>query len=64
MLWMDVTADKYELPLCVEDSQQKLAMRLGVTPGTVGALAWRYKNTPPKTKVGRKPKYRIVAVEE
>lgn len=64
MIWMAVTADKYELPLCVETSQAKLARRLGVTPGTVGALAWRYRNVPPKTKKGRKPKYRIATVEE
>ena len=33
MLWMAVTADKYELPLAVEDTQEKLARRLGITKG-------------------------------
>ena len=31
MLWMAVTEDRYELPLAVEDTQEKLARRLGIT---------------------------------
>lgn len=65
MLWMAVTADKYELPLVVEDTQEKLAKKLGISKSTVATKAWKYKNnSPPKTKTGRKPKYRIVAVKE
>ena len=29
-LWLAVTADEYELPLCVEESAQKLADSLGI----------------------------------
>ena len=30
ILWLAVTADKYELPICVEESAQKLADSLGL----------------------------------
>lgn len=35
MLYMTVTADKYELPLIVEDSISKLAKKTGVSVSTV-----------------------------
>ena len=35
MLYMAVTADKYELPLIVEDSISKLAKKTGVSVSTV-----------------------------
>lgn len=40
-LWMAVTADKYELPLIVEESAAALAAKCGVTPGTVKSAAFR-----------------------
>lgn len=38
-LWLAVTPDIYELPLCVEESASLLAKRLGVTPGTIMSSA-------------------------
>lgn len=61
MLWMAVTADRYELPLAVEDTQEKLAKRLGISKGTVGKIVYM-------TKRGRyglyRAKYRIYGVNE
>ena len=34
-LWMAVTADKYELPLCVFDTAEELGKRCGVAKGTI-----------------------------
>ena len=34
-LYMVVTLDKYELPVMVEDSVEKLAKRLGIKPNTI-----------------------------
>ena len=57
MLWMAVTADRYELPLAVEDTHEKLAKRLGISKGTVGKIVYM-------TKRGRyglcRAKYRIM----
>ncbi|WP_410495060.1 hypothetical protein QTL86_12970 [Cellulosilyticum sp. ST5] len=33
--WMAVTADKYELPICVEDSAEELANVFGIKKCTV-----------------------------
>lgn len=61
VLWMAVTADKYELPLAVEDTQEKLARRLGITKGGVGKIAYLSK----RGRYGvRNAKYRIYGVEE
>ena len=61
MLWMAVTADKYELPLAVEDTQEKLTKRLSISKGTVGKIVYM-------TKRGRyglcRAKYRIYGVNE
>lgn len=61
MLWMAVTEDRYELPLAVEDTQEKLAKRLGISKGTVGKIVYM-------TKRGRyglcRAKYRIYGVNE
>ena len=37
MLWMAVTADQFELPLCVEESAAILARKLHTTESTVRA---------------------------
>lgn len=59
-----MTADEYELPLCVEDTAENLGLRIGISKKTV----WNKKyNDERRLKVGAKPrkmKYRIYAVEE
>ena len=57
MLWMAVTADRFELPLCVEESATLLARRLHTTESTVRARKLRQNS-------GKICGYRIVAVEE
>lgn len=57
MLWMAVTADRFELPLCVEESATLLARRLHTTESTVRARRSRQNN-------GKICRSRIVAVEE
>ena len=37
MLYMAVTADKYELPICVEDSVKKLAKWAGISENTLSS---------------------------
>lgn len=41
MLWMAVTADQFELPLCVEESASILARKLHTTESTVRARKLR-----------------------
>lgn len=38
VLWVATTADKYELPICVCDSQKDLAEHLGVTTSNISHL--------------------------
>lgn len=57
MLWMAVTADRFELPLCVEESATLLARKLHTTESTVRARKLRQNS-------GKICGYRIVAVEE
>lgn len=56
---MTVTNDKYELPLFIADSPQKLAEKYGVTPITVISSISRYERG--KTVWS---KYRRVRVDE
>lgn len=57
MLWMAATADRFELPLCVEESATLLARRLHTTESTIRSRRSRQNN-------GKIRGYRIVAVEE
>lgn len=57
MLWMAVTADKYELPMIVEPTSVLLAKKLGVTPNSLQTKARRNYN-------GERTGYRIVRVKE
>ena len=57
MLWMAVTADRFELPLCVEESATILARKLHTTESTVRARKLRQNS-------GKICGYRIVAVGE
>ena len=61
---MMVTADEYELPLCVEDTAENLGLRIGISKKAVFNKKYNDKRC---LKVGAKPrkmKYRIYAVEE
>ena len=58
-LYMAVTPDRFELPLCVQDSPGELAEALGITINAV-----RTACAPGKaSKSGKKRGYRIVRVE-
>ncbi len=57
MLWMAVTADRFEPPLCVEESATLLARRLHTTESTIRSRRSRQNN-------GKICGYKIVAVEE
>ncbi len=57
MLWMAVTADQFELPLCVEESVAILARKLHTTESTI-------RNRRSRRNSGKICGYRIVAVEE
>jgi hypothetical protein len=37
-LWLAVTPDEYELPICVEDTAQELANRFGVKKNTIESI--------------------------
>jgi hypothetical protein len=54
---MAVTADRFELPLCVEESATLLARKLHTTESTIRSRRSRQNN-------GKICGYRIVAVEE
>ena len=45
VLWVATTADKYEIPICVCDSQKDLAECLGVTVSTISHLAARKRRS-------------------
>ena len=57
MLWLAVTADKYELPVIVADSSVELAEKLGTTPTAVRVRVHRQQD-------GSKSGLRIYRVEE
>lgn len=57
MLWMAVTADQFELPHCVEESEAILARKLHTTESTIRSRRSRRNS-------GKICGYRIVAVEE
>lgn len=57
-LWLQVTSDKYELPMIVADSPAELAKLAHVEKRTVITLNSKYKNGRRK-----KPKYISVEVE-
>lgn len=49
-LYMEVTRDKYELPVAVADSPAELAKMVGVTANRISVSLWeeRNKNKPSK----------------
>ena len=56
-MYMAVTADKYELPICVADTARELAEHFGVSPNTV-------YSSMSKGLSGKRNGYRFVKVEE
>ena len=59
VLWLEVTQDKYELPLAIAIDQHELARMRGVTPEHVKWNWYNFKHGRAKTC-----KYRKVEVEE
>lgn len=57
MLWLAVTADRYELPIIVADSSSELAEKLGTTPTAIRVRACRGQD-------GSKSGIKIYKVEE
>ena len=47
VLYMAVTPDKYELPLCVAESVAELGEMLGKTPKTVQEMVSKHTRKPP-----------------
>lgn len=64
-LWLAVTPDKYELPIAVADTQQKLADMLGVTSSTIAHKAYAYVHGLIKKeyRTGRKAEYWVINTE-
>ncbi len=58
-LWMAVTADKYELPLCIADSGNALGRMLGVSADTI-----RSNINKKCTKAHGKMKYLKIEVDD
>ena len=58
-LYMKVTRDKFELPLCVCSSVTELAARLGVKPHSIWKSLRRAR-----VKGCKYPSYRVVEIEE
>lgn len=42
-VWMEVTKDKYSLPIRIADSAKELAYMVGVKPETISSEASRFK---------------------
>lgn len=57
LLWIAVTADEYELPICVENTAEKLARRLGTSRTAVNTKCC-------KKYGGKYSGYRIVRIED
>ena len=61
-LYMAVTADKYELPLCVSEQALDVARYLGISRDRVVNLASKYKKDK-ETYNGRSRGYNIIKIE-
>ena len=55
-LYMEVTRDKYEFPLHIEDSPRRLAEKCGVSENTVSSACCHYRK-------GRHKRSRFVSVD-
>lgn len=56
-LWMEVTQDEYELPICVAETCKELALMVGMKPESIFKSIQRQRNGESKTK-------RFIRVEE
>lgn len=54
IIWMEVTKDKYELPVRVADSARELAEVHGITRGSIEASEYKYRKGKLKTCPWRK----------
>lgn len=54
IIWMEVTKDKYELPVMVADSARELAEVHGVTRGSIESSECQYRKGKLKTCPWRK----------
>lgn len=57
-VWMEITLDKYELPVAVAMTRVELARLVGVEPETISEQICRYR------KHGMKCKYIKVEIED
>ena len=61
VVWMEVSADKYELPVVMADSAKELAKMCGKRESTIRTSASRYNRGKEK---GRFCRYRSIKFEE
>lgn len=59
-----MTADEYELPLCVEDTRRKLADKMGIPTSTISEKKCYAEKCGHHRKCRKKAEYRIYAVKE
>lgn len=62
-IWMEVTTDKYELPLKVADTGGELARMCGLSPDTIYSSISHYNNRTRKLKRFRQRKRKFICVE-
>lgn len=57
-LWMAVTADEYELPICVADTSRELARMLGISRESMMQMKSRQSK---RKNPGRNKGYKVVS---
>lgn len=57
MLWMAVTADRYELPICVESTAERLALRMHTNESNIRTKKHRNAD-------GSRCGYKVVTVND
>lgn len=63
LLWLAVTPDKYELPLCVADTTTELAGMLGISQQAVWKTIMRHAEKEKAGKRVKPSKWRIYRIE-
>lgn len=64
MLWVMTTADKYEMPLCVEKTARELAKKMGISESAVRTTEMRGRKYGQPGDRRQKESYRIYKVKE
>ena len=64
MLYLAVTSDELELPICVADTVKELADMLGTTPGCIYSYISREQKGVSNRGKGKRRTYLIRKVEE